>query len=87
MEHHPQVYPSQVHRAPGRPQERDGGGAQHGPRHGRQVRGQHWEISECDFLQYFNGFLLRYFYRVQKHARGFYIIILRTWARLQPDII
>ena len=44
-------------------------------------------MSECDFLQYFNGFLLRYFYRVQIHAREFYLIILRTLGPLQPGII
>ena len=32
------MHPRQVHGAPGRPEERDGGGAQHGPRHGGQVR-------------------------------------------------
>ena len=34
------MHPRQVHRAPGRPQERDGGGPQPGPRDGRQVRGK-----------------------------------------------
>ena len=33
-----QVYPGQVHGAAGRPQERDGGRPQHGPRDGGQVR-------------------------------------------------
>ena len=45
-----QVCPSQVQGAAGRSEERDGGGAQHGPRDGRQVRGQQLEISQSGAL-------------------------------------
>ena len=40
------MHPRQVHGAPGRPEERDGGGAQHGPRHGGQVRVPGWLHAE-----------------------------------------
>ena len=45
----PQLCPRQVHGAPRRPQERDGGGPQPGARHGRKVRG---EIKQLQLLSF-----------------------------------